>query len=82
MGVGSGATTDESTHIQCAERSSVCGRTIHSSQQVARERFESPEVSVDSIINRTSLYEGIRKVSEWYEDAWVGTHCNLKLHAS
>jgi hypothetical protein len=36
LGVGSGATADESTHIQCAERSSVCGRTIHRSQQYQR----------------------------------------------
>ena len=75
MGVVSGA---NHPHF---DEASVCGRTIHRSQQVARERYESPEVSVDSIINRNSLYEGIRKVSEWYEDAWVGTHCNLPLRA-
>ena len=54
MGVGSGV---NHPHF---DEASVCGRTIHRSQQVARERFESPEMSVDFVINRNI----IRKVSE------------------
>ena len=54
MGVGSGV---NHPHF---DEASVCGRTIHSSQQLPQERFESPEMSVDFVI----IWNIIRKVSE------------------